>query len=105
VTVKEFGPIDYIDVMPVEPYFFAVSSAAKVQIYNPINHQVHKHFSRFKEAAFGASFRSDGKLIISGCDEGHIKLFDVGSKNLLRIFKGHKGYSKLYPCLCNYEFK
>ena len=104
MTVKEFGPIDYIDVMPVEPYFFAVSSAAKVQIYNPINHQVHKHFSRFKEAAFGASFRSDGKLIISGCDEGHIKLFDVGSKNLLRIFKGHKGYSKLFPCWCNYQF-
>nr|SVE92384.1 EOG090X05X9 [Megafenestra aurita] len=91
VTVKEFGPIDYIDVMPIEPYFFAVSSAAKVQIYNPITHQVHRHFTRFKEAAYGASFRSDGKLVIAGCDEGHLKLFDVGSKSLLRIFKGHKG--------------
>nr|SVE93611.1 EOG090X05X9 [Scapholeberis mucronata] len=91
VTVKEFGPIDYIDVMPIEPYFFAVSSSAKVQIYNPITHQVHRHFTRFKEAAFGASFRSDGKLVIAGCDEGHLKLFDIGSKSLLRIFKGHTG--------------
>nr|SVE76999.1 EOG090X05X9 [Daphnia lumholtzi]SVE77597.1 EOG090X05X9 [Daphnia lumholtzi]SVE78225.1 EOG090X05X9 [Daphnia lumholtzi]SVE78854.1 EOG090X05X9 [Daphnia lumholtzi] len=91
VTVKEFGPIDYIDVMPIEPYFIAVSSAAKVQIYNPITHQVHRHFTRFKEAAYGASIRSDGKLVIAGCDEGHVKLFDIGSKSLLRIFKGHKG--------------
>ena len=90
MTVKEFGPIDYIDVMPLEPHFFAVSCASRVQIYNPITHQVQKHFTRFKDAAFGGSFRSDGKLLIAGTDEGHVKLFDVGSKSLLRVFKGHK---------------
>lgn len=90
--MKEFGPIDYIDVMSVEPYFFAVTSSAKVQIYNPITHQVHRQFTRFKDAAYGASFRSDGKLIIAGSDEGNMKLFDVGSKSLLRIFKGHKRF-------------
>lgn len=83
--------------MPLEPHFFAVSCAAKVQIYNPITHQVHRQFTRFKEAAFGASFRSDGKLLIAGGDEGHLKLIDIGSKSLLRIFKGHKGYFKSMP--------
>ena len=92
VTVKEFGPIDYVDVMPVEPYFIAVTSANKVKIYNPITHQVYRQFTRFKESSYGASFRSDGKLLIAGCDEGHMKLFDVASKSLLRIFKGHKRY-------------
>jgi U3 small nucleolar RNA-associated protein 15 len=76
--------------MPLEPYFFAVSCAARVQIYNPITHQVQKNFTRFKESAFGGSFRSDGKLLIAGTDEGHVKLFDVSSKSLLRIFKGHQ---------------
>lgn len=93
VTCREFGPIDYIDVMPVEPNFVAVSCAARVQIYNPITHQVQRHFTRFKEAAYGGSFRSDGKLLIAGTEEGHVKLFDVGSsKSLLRVFKGHNRY-------------
>jgi len=96
VTVKEFGPIDYVDVMPVEPYFIAVTSANKVKIYNPITHQVYRQFTRFKDASYGASFRSDGKLLIAGCDEGHMKLFDVASKSLLRIFKGHK--SPVHRC-------
>jgi len=96
VTVKEFGPIDYVDVMPVEPYFIAVTSANKVKIYNPITHQVYRQFTRFKDASYGASFRSDGKLLIAGCDEGNMKLFDVASKSLLRIFKGHK--SPVHRC-------
>ena len=81
--------------MPVEPYFIAVTSANKVKIYNPITHQVYRQFTRFKDASYGASFRSDGKLLIAGCDEGHMKLFDVASKSLLRIFKGHKRYLNL----------
>lgn len=87
--VKEFGPIDFIDFSPVEPHYFAVTCSVRVQIYNPITKVVQKNLSRFRETAYGGSFRSDGNLICVGGEECQIKLFDVNSKSLLRVFKGH----------------
>ncbi|KDR24524.1 U3 small nucleolar RNA-associated protein 15 homolog [Zootermopsis nevadensis] len=87
--VKEFGPIDYIDFSPVEPHYFAVTCSVRVQVYNPITKVVQKNLSRFRETAYGGSFRSDGNLICVGGDECQVKLFDASSKSLLRVFKGH----------------
>lgn len=90
VLVKEFGPIDYIDFSPIEPHYFAVTCSVRVQIYNPITKLVTKNLSRFRENAYGASFRADGKLLCAGGEEKNVKLFDVASKSLLRLFKGHE---------------
>ncbi|XP_017877028.1 U3 small nucleolar RNA-associated protein 15 homolog [Ceratina calcarata] len=90
VLVKEFGPIDYIDFSPVEPHYFAVTCSVRVQVYNPITKLVTKNLSRFKEAAYGGSFRNDGRLICAGGEEAVIRLFDVNTKSLLRLFSGHK---------------
>lgn len=49
-----------------------------------------KNLSRFRENAYGATFRSDGKLLCAGGEETNVKLFDVASKSLLRLFKGHE---------------
>lgn len=89
VLVKEFGPIDYIDFSPVEPHYFAVTCSVRVQVYNPITKLVVKNLSRFRESAFGATFRDDGRLIVAGGEEMNVKLFDVSTKSLLRLFKGH----------------
>ncbi|KAK9506251.1 hypothetical protein O3M35_008220 [Rhynocoris fuscipes] len=89
VLLKEFGPINYIDFSPVEPYHFAVTSSARVQIYNPVTKLVHKSLSKFKENAYGGTFRSDGQLLCAGGEEKLVKLFNVQSKSLLRVFKGH----------------
>lgn len=61
-----------------------------MQVYNPITKLVTKNLSRFKEAAYGGSFRNDGKLICAGGEEAVIRLFDVNTKSLLRLFSGHK---------------
>uniref|UniRef100_A0A1B0F0L7 U3 small nucleolar RNA-associated protein 15 homolog n=1 Tax=Phlebotomus papatasi TaxID=29031 RepID=A0A1B0F0L7_PHLPP len=90
VLAKEFGTIDYIDFSPVEPYYFAVTCSVRVQIYNPITKLVVKNLSRFQESAYGGCFRNDGRLVVAGDEEGFVKLFDVSSKNILRLFKGHK---------------
>ena len=90
VLVKEFGPIDYINFSPAEPYHFAVTCSVRVQVYNPITKLVTKNLSRFKQAAFGGSFRRDGKLLCAGGEEAAVKLFDVSTRNLLRLFSGHK---------------
>ncbi|KAJ8714602.1 hypothetical protein PYW07_002827 [Mythimna separata] len=91
VLVKEFGAIDYLDFSPVEPYYFAATCSVRVQIYDPITKVVTKNISKFKEAAYGASFRGDGRLLAAGSEEGAVKLFDVQSKNVLRVFTGHTG--------------
>ncbi|XP_047003670.1 U3 small nucleolar RNA-associated protein 15 homolog [Schistocerca americana] len=96
VLLKEFGPVDFIDFSPVEPHYFAVTCSVKVQVYNAITRQVYKNLSRFRETAYGGSFRSDGRLLCAGGEEAHVKLFDVSSKSLLRVFKGHK--SAVHRC-------
>lgn len=32
VLVKEFGAIDYLDFSPVEPYYFAATCSARIQV-------------------------------------------------------------------------
>lgn len=61
----------------------------QVQVYNPITKTVWKNLSRFREAAYGGSFRSDGRLICAGGEESIVRMFDVSTKTPLRIFKGH----------------
>ncbi|CAK1542175.1 unnamed protein product [Leptosia nina] len=91
VLVKEFGAIDYIDFSPIEPHYFAATCSLRIQIYDPITKVVAKNISKFKEAAYGATFRNDGRLLISGSEEAAVKLFDVQSKSVLRVFSGHTG--------------
>lgn len=90
VLIKEFGPIDYIDFSPVEPHYFAVTCSVRVQLYNPITKLVTKTYSRFKEAAYGGCFRKDGKLLCVGGEEAVVRLFNISSNSMLRIFSGHK---------------
>lgn len=89
--MKEFGAIDYVDFSPIEPHYFAVTCSVRVQIYNPITKLVVKNLSRFQETAYGGTFRQDGRLLVAGDEQGLVKLFDTSSKNVLRLFKGHKG--------------
>ncbi|TGZ38343.1 U3 small nucleolar RNA-associated protein 15-like protein [Temnothorax longispinosus] len=90
VLIKEFGPIDYIDFSPVEPHYFATTCSVRVQLYNPITKLATKTYSRFKEAAYGGCFRRDGKLLCVGGEEAVVRLFNISSNSMLRIFSGHK---------------
>ncbi|XP_013183678.2 U3 small nucleolar RNA-associated protein 15 homolog [Amyelois transitella] len=89
VLIKEFGAIDYLDFSSVEPYYFAATCSVRVQVYDPITKVVAKNISKFVEAAYGATFRSDGRLLVAGSEDAAVKLFDVNSKNVLRVFTGH----------------
>lgn len=46
--------------------------------------------SRFKDNAYSGCYRSDGKLIVAGSQDGIVQVFDAGSRTVLRQFKGHK---------------
>lgn len=49
-----------------------------------------KNLSKFQQQAYGGTFRHDGRLLVAGDEESTVRLFDVSSKNILRLFKGHK---------------
>lgn len=87
--LKEHTTIDYVDFSPSDPDNFVLTCSVRVQIYNLVTKLVVKNLSRFQKTAYGASFRQDGRLLAAGDEEGHVKLFDTTSRNILRLFKGH----------------
>lgn len=88
--IKDFGAIDNISFNPVDTESFAVTCSVRVQVYNAVTKLVTKNFSKFQLQAYGGSFRKDGRLLVAGDEENFVRLFDVSSKSMLRLFKGHK---------------
>lgn len=91
VTVKEFTAIDYVDVSPVDPYYIAVTSGPKIDVYHRQATQVWRTITRFQRLAYGGKFKQDGQLLLAGSEDGQVKLFNYKQKQLLRLFKGHEG--------------
>ncbi|XP_071846032.1 U3 small nucleolar RNA-associated protein 15 homolog [Apostichopus japonicus] len=90
VTIKEFDSISHLDFSPIEPHQVAVTTSNKIRLFNPINNQVDRTFSRFKDRAYCGSFRHDGRLMVAGGEEPVVKLLDVSGRAILRFFSGHK---------------
>ncbi|KAM3611270.1 uncharacterized protein V6R79_015797 [Siganus canaliculatus] len=89
VQIKEFGAVTNIDFSPVAPHNFAVTAFTRVHIYGPFSQEPVKTFTRFKDTAYSGRFRSDGQLLVAGCEDSVVRLFDVDGKVALRMFKGH----------------
>ncbi|XP_072216077.1 U3 small nucleolar RNA-associated protein 15 homolog [Excalfactoria chinensis] len=89
VQIKEFGAINKIDFSPVPPYNYAVTASSRIHIYGRYSQEPIKTFSRFKDAAYCATYRDDGNLLVAGSEEGSIRLFDISGRAPLRQFDGH----------------
>ncbi|XP_054630152.1 U3 small nucleolar RNA-associated protein 15 homolog [Dunckerocampus dactyliophorus] len=89
VQIKEFGSVTNIDYSPVAPHNFAVTAFTRIHIYGPFSQEPVKAFTRFKGTAYCGRFRSDGQLLVAGCEDSVVRLFDVSGKVALRRFKGH----------------
>lgn len=89
VQIKEFGAITNIDFSPVAPHNFAVTAFTRIHIYGPFSQEPVKSFTKFKDTAYSGRFRSDGQLLVAGCEDSVVRLFDVSGKVALRMFRGH----------------
>lgn len=106
-----------IDFSPAPPYNYAVTASSRVSafpeaflllffarsgtrrrdalsffqihIYGRYSQEPIKTFSRFRDAAYGATYRDDGRLLAAGSEDGSVCLFDVSGKAPLRQFEGH----------------
>lgn len=89
IQIKEFGAITNIDFSPVAPHNFAVTAFSRIHIYSAFSQEPVKSFTRFRDTAYSGRFRSDGQLLVAGCEDKVVRLFDVSGKAALRTFKGH----------------
>ncbi|KAJ7993907.1 hypothetical protein DPEC_G00259560 [Dallia pectoralis] len=89
VQIKEFGAVRSIDFSPIAPHNYAVTASTRIHIYGPFSQEPVKTFTRFKDTAYSGRFRSDGQLLVAGCEDSVVRLFDVSGKVALRMFKGH----------------
>ncbi|KAL6113738.1 utp15 [Pungitius sinensis] len=89
IQIKEFGAVSSIDFSPVAPHNFAVTAFTRIHIYGPYSREPVKALTGFKNTAYCARFRADGQLLVAGCEDSVVRLFDVGGKVALRVFKGH----------------
>ncbi|XDV29159.1 hypothetical protein PO909_032312 [Leuciscus waleckii] len=89
LQIKEFGAVTKIEFSPVPPHNYAVTASTRIHIYGPHSQEPTRSFTRFRDTAYGGSFRGDGKLLVAGSEDGIIRLFDIKSLGALRQFTGH----------------
>ncbi|KAK2848448.1 hypothetical protein Q7C36_010130 [Tachysurus vachellii] len=89
VQIKEFGAVTKIEFSPQPPHNYVVTASTRIQVYGAHSQEPIRTYSRFRDTAYGGSFRGDGKLLVAGSEEGLIRLFDIGGRVALRQFTGH----------------
>ncbi len=62
----------------------------QVLVYDSRTLAVRRTIGRFKDMAYSGTFRSDGKLVVAGGEDGVVQVFDANSRTLLRQLKAHK---------------
>ncbi|PIA39427.1 hypothetical protein AQUCO_02600108v1 [Aquilegia coerulea] len=86
---KLIYPITSIDFSPISPYDFASTYSASVTLYNSQTFEPKSTFSSFKDIAYSACFRCDGKLLAAGGETGLVQVFDIKTRSALRRLHGH----------------
>ena len=67
----------------------AVTSSARVTVYNSQSRKQHRMFARFKDIAYSGVLRSDARAMVVGGQAGIVQLFDMNSRSILRKFEMH----------------
>lgn len=105
VNTKHYNKITDIEFSPLDPYDFAVTSSTRVQIYDSLTCSVKKSLSRFPDVAYSGSYRgSDGKVLVAGCEDSKIRVYDLSSRVVLRTLVGHTAPVKTVRFLSESRF-
>jgi U3 small nucleolar RNA-associated protein 15 len=89
--LQQIGPVTHIDVSPAAPHHMAITTSTRIHLYSTATNEVVKTFSRFRDVVYSGTFRSDGKLIVAGGAAPQVQVLDIGTRAILRTFRGHAG--------------
>lgn len=79
-----------VHICAAAPFDFCVTAGTRLHIYDGRTAQLKKTISRFKGTAYSGELRAEGSLVVAGCDNGHISVFNAQRGALMRVFKGHR---------------
>lgn len=85
------SPVTKVSFSPRAPYEMAAASGLSVSLIDAQAGQVRRTLGRFKDVAHSPSFKPDGRLLVAGSENGVTQVFDLSSRAVLRLFKGHTG--------------
>jgi U3 small nucleolar RNA-associated protein 15 len=102
-VAPQFGPVTHLDYCRSSPHHLACTASTRVVLYAGQGSAgsrgataaagggpaVLRTLSRFGDKAYGATWRSDGKLVVAGSEDGVVRVFDTSSRAVLRQLKGH----------------
>ena len=93
----ENGSASHLCFHPDYPHHVAINVGPRIRVFDGQYSNVEplKSFSKFKGSSFGVSYRSDGKLLVSGGEDGRIRVFEERSRTLMKQFKGHVGPARV----------
>lgn len=76
---------------PKSPHDVAAASGFSVALVGSRAGTLRRTLARFKHVAHSAHFKPDGRLLVAGDAGGAARVFDLGSRAVLRSFSGHDG--------------
>ncbi|KAA0171035.1 hypothetical protein FNF28_01040 [Cafeteria roenbergensis] len=89
VVKHHHGIVAHADFSPVAPYDIAVTSGPRVSIYNSRTAEVRRELPSFRDLARSGVYRKDGRLIVSGSDNGLVRVFNAKTRAPMRQFTAH----------------
>jgi U3 small nucleolar RNA-associated protein 15 len=90
VRVPHPAPVTDLSFSPLAPYDVAAASGPAVIVVDPRAAAVRRSIARFRDVAHSPRFKHDGRLLVAGCDNGTVQLFDLASRAVLRVFKSQQ---------------
>lgn len=87
-NVQLIGAVTSIDVCGSAPHDYCASSGTRVHVFDGVTSVKKRQISRFKDRAYGASFRQDGKLIVAGGEDSVVQVrvpLRLGGKRPTRL--------------------
>jgi U3 small nucleolar RNA-associated protein 15 len=91
VQLPNSGAISDLTFSPLAPHDVAAASGPSVAILDTHAGSVRRTLARFRDIARSPDYKPDGRLLVAGCDNSTVQLFDMSSRAVLRVFNGHEG--------------
>ena len=73
-STRQTGTVSFLSFSPAFPHRLAATSGTRVVLYDTDPLKPAQALSKFSDLAHGGSFRQDGRLLVAGSEEGHIKV-------------------------------
>jgi WD40 repeat protein len=99
VALPNSAAVTNVTFSPLAPHDVAAASGPTVAIVDPHSGTVRRTLARFRDFARSPDFKPDGRLLVAGCDNGTVQLFDLSSRSVLRVFNGHPRYVRSGPVI------